>query len=129
MKRKEINLTIPVILVQEDEDYCIISTKESEAIIGNSIVGSGKTFEDAANKFWDMARYINEYHKSRSHDLDRWKPFQKGNWKHTGGSWFTVFGINVYFRRGKNMKGGWYIPFTKMNISITNYWRPSPKSG
>ena len=45
-----------------------------------------------------------------------------GNWKHTGGGWFVIFGLHFYFRYGKGMKGGKYIPFTKLNISFHSEW-------
>ena len=50
-------------------------------------------------------------------------PFIKGQWKHPGGRWIIIFGLQFYFRYGKNMRHGWYIPGTKLNIIFHNLWK------
>lgn len=30
---------------------------------------------------------------------------------------------HLNFRYGEEMKYGWYVPFTKLNIMFVNYWR------
>lgn len=120
-------ITISVDLMVESENgkdcFVIVTNEESEKILQQALCVQGDSLDDCEKKFWEQFQVINEYNKKRSNELDKWKPFQKGDWKHIGGSWFIIFGINAYFRKGKGMKGGWYIPFTKMNISINNYWR------
>lgn len=117
-------INIPVNVINtKNGNTLVTTTKESEKLLGNSIYSQGKTYEEAEKGFWEMLKYVNDYHLTRSNELNKWKWFQKGDWSKTGGSWFTILGINVYFRYGKNMKGGWYIPFTKMNILIHNHWR------
>lgn len=127
MDKEQITMGIPALLIKEEGTYCIVATDEGEAILGQPAYSSGDTLEEAQKEFWTMLRLMNEYHEKRSRELDCWKPFQKGDWSHIGGSWFTVFGIHVYFRYGQNMKYGWYIPGTKLNISINNYWRKTKK--
>ncbi len=120
---KEITqLTIPVEIIQDGE-YCVLATNdESEKILGQPIVVQGNTFEQAEKEFWISVKCINQYHSDRSRELDKWKFFQKGPWNEIGGTWFTLLGININFRHGEGMNGGWYIPFTKLNISVHNYW-------
>lgn len=134
LKEEELKTTveIPIGYVEgEFEDgrkYVVaFNTKETDEIIGDKvgIVIQGDSLDDAKRKFLISLKCHINWIEKRSHELDLWKPFQKGNWKHVGGTWFKVFGINVYFRYGKGMKGGRYIPFTKLNISINNYWRKS----
>lgn len=127
MTSETINISIPVEMIQEGETVFISTTEEAEKILGFSSYGDGKTKEEAEKQFWSMIRFMNEYYKERSDKLDCWKPFQKGDWKHIGGTWFIIFGIHVYFRTGKGMKGGRYIPFTNLNIMINNHWRKRKK--
>lgn len=114
---------LPIVVVKEEDTYCIAATDEAEAMIGQSAYSQGKTREEAEKDFWNMIKMLHQYHEERSRELDLWKPFQKGDWGHIGGTWFTIFGFHVYFRSGQGMKGGWYVPGTKLNISISNYWR------
>jgi len=125
---EKINLTIPAILFKEGDSFTIMTTDETEKIIGQPLFATGKTREDAEQKLWEMLRFINEYNEERSRELNKYKFFQHGPWGEIGGSWFSILGINVYFRKGKNMIGGWYIPFTKMNIRIHNHWFDKKKN-
>jgi hypothetical protein len=120
-KTEPIKISVNAELVIDGDHFLITTTDESEKIFGNAY-GQGKTIEEAEKEFWKMVKFINDYNEERSRELDKWKLFQKGDWKHIGGTWFTVLGINVYFRRGLGMKGGWYVPFTKLNISMHNHW-------
>lgn len=117
------NFSVTVEVTEEDGVFAIATTKKTESIIEQPIYISAKSLVDGKRKFWAMLKIINNYNKERSEELDKWKFFQKGDWKHVGGSWFIIFGINVYFRRGKGMKGGWYVPFTNLNIRICNLWK------
>lgn len=119
---EHIKISIPAILFKDGDQFTIMTTDETEKIIGQPLVASGKTREDAENKIWEMLRVVNEFHIERSRELNKYKFFQHGPWGKIGGNWFTILGINVYFRKGKNMIGGWYIPFTKLNIRIHNHW-------
>ena len=109
----------------QDETGVVI-TAYNKGLFG-FIAVQGKSYKEAENRFWKMALDIYKHHESRSQELNRWKWFQKGNWKSIGGTWFTVFGIMVYFRYGKPMIDGWYIPFTNLNIRISNYWMKTKK--
>lgn len=115
----EDTLTIPIKKIKDiDGSYVLTSEKK----YFQSIVASGKTLEKAKENFWKMFEVMWNHHLKRSQELNKWKPFQKGDWSHIGGTWFTIFGIQVYIRYGKPMRGGVYIPLTKINISIRNYW-------
>lgn len=118
-----INLEVPVTYIEEDGQHIISTNEETKKFFDVGIVVQKDTKEEAIRTFWILLKYHIEWDEQRSRELDRWKPFQKGDWSHTGGTWFTIFGFHFYFRYGKGMKHGWYIPFTKLNIMITNYWR------
>ncbi len=122
-----IQLSIPALVHYSIENgkeyYVIVSTEESEDILQNPIVVQGHTLEDAKKKFWRSVRSINKYHTRKANLYDLWRPLVLGPLGKTGGNWFSIFGIHVYFRYGKGMKGGKYIPLTKLNISVSNQWK------
>lgn len=122
MNSAKTTIGLPVIVLEEDGHWIITTTPESEKITCNAVCASGKTFPDAEKRFWEMFNIIAKYNEKRSRELDKYKFFQKGDWKHIGGKWFTIIGFHFYLRYGKNMKGGKYIPFTKLNILFLNYW-------
>jgi hypothetical protein len=102
----------------------MFNTDETDKAIGKvNIVVEAETLDDAKEDFLKIIKVHLLWTEKRSHELNLWKPFQKGPWGHIGGSWLTIFGMHIYFRYGKGMKGGRYIPFTKLNISLSNYWR------
>lgn len=124
-KSKEISINLPVILREEEGYFVLSTTPESKRILGgHAFVCQGKNMEDVQKKFWVMVTMMCKYHLKRSNDLDKWKPFQKGNWKSIGGKWIKIFGLHFSFRYGKRgvMKHGRYIPFTKLNIMFSNAW-------
>lgn len=118
-------IEIPVSMIQEaDGSWVIGSNKETEDLLGNhlsSIVDSGKTREIAIKKFFEVMRFLHEYSVDRKMSYSRWVPLKVGPWK-KGGRWVEIFGIMISFRYGDSMKGGWYVPFTKLNISVYNGW-------
>ena len=120
LKRKTVYLKFKVDMFQDETGVVITAYKKG---LFSSIAVQGKSFKEAENHFWALAWDISKYHQKRSDELNCWKWFQKGDWKQPGGSRFIVFGIAVYFRYGKQMKGGWFVPFTNMNISIHSYWK------
>lgn len=113
---------LPIIRVRSDGKCHIITRTNDKDVIGKGIIAVGDTFEDAEDQFWELLKTTSTHERKRSNELNKWKPFQKGNWSSTGGTWLIVYGIKIYWRYGKNMRYGWYIPFTKMNIMIVNYW-------
>jgi hypothetical protein len=118
------NIELPVSIVEETKGWTICGNEETEKLIGDlAQVASGKTKEEAIANFFLMMRIVHDYEAHCARRYERWVPFIKGDWSSRGGKWFTIFGINVYFRYGKDMQGGWYIPFTKLNISIQNRWK------
>lgn len=121
--KEHIQMSIPALLIREENCYVIVATDEGEAMLGQAAYSQGTTREEAEKEFWNMIRFLNEYYEQRSRELDCWKPIQIGDWKHIGGTWFTVYGFHFYFRRGNGMQGGWYVPGTKLNISISNCWK------
>lgn len=115
-------LEIPIEYNYEDGHHIITNNDETNKFLNIPIVVQAKSLEKAINNYWETVRCHLDYLEKRDRELDKWKPFQKGDWNHIGGNWFTVFGLNFYFRYGKNMKHGFYIPFTKLNIMFKNYW-------
>ena len=126
MKEIEFNLSVPATLIKDGPYFVIATTNESSKLLGNIVV-QGDTKEDAEKEFWKSVKIERNWLEESRLGLECWKPFRKGDWSHIGGTWFSIYGINIFFRYGKNMKHGWYIPGTKLNISITNYWRVKRK--
>lgn len=125
----EVNVNMPISVIQSDENHWTASTNsETEKIFGKNFngVASGETKEEAIKDLFIMIKFGIDYNNECRIKYQRWVPFRKGDWKHSGGKWFIVFGINVYFRHGKGMRGGRYIPFTKQNISIHSEWNYKP---
>lgn len=116
IEKDKIELEVEVCI--SEQEYCITSDKYE---FTKGAIASGKNKEEAENEFWNHVNILHLYYKKRADELDKWKPLQIGPWG-IGGKWFTIYGIQVYFRYGKNMKYGWYIPFTKLNVMITNHW-------
>lgn len=117
------SIKIPVEYRKENGTHIIRTTEETKKYFGQHIIGYADNSADAEKDFWRYVKTLNEYHLNRSIELDKWKPLQLGDWSHTGGKWITVFGFHINFRYGEGMKGGFYIPLTKLNISFVNYWR------
>ena len=121
-KWENITLELPVEYIKDEKFHIIKTNKKSEDIFEQFFIVQGDSFEEAEREFWQMVKFNSNFHKVRSGELNKWKLFQKGPWGQIGGNWFTILGINIFFRYGKNMKGGWYVPLTKFNISVHNYW-------
>lgn len=120
---EEIFIEIPVTLYKDDGMYVIANSKKTDEIIRDvGIVVQGETLEEAKEQWLNSLKFHLQFINNRSNELDRWKPFQKGNWKHIGGTWFKIFGLQFYFRYGRDNKYGWFVPFTKLNVSFHNYW-------
>lgn len=83
---------------------------------------TGKTFEEAEKDFLKYMKFSNVYNMDEISMLNKRAIFVGGDWSRMGGRWFQILGFHFYFRYGKNMHGGWYIPFTKLNIRINNLW-------
>lgn len=114
------------ISVKEDEGIWVATfNSDTETLLGKRMhgVAQGDTREDAVRNMLDVIRCVYEHYEEMEMKYKRWVPFRGGNWKKMGGNWFTIFGIHFYLRIGAGMKGGWYIPFTKLNISISSEWR------
>lgn len=116
-------IEFPLSIIQEGENWTVASNDETKKLIGKlGNAASGKTQQEAIDSFWKIIRFHHEFLNEERLSYQRWVPFRKGPWGNTGGNWASIFGIHVYLRYGKNMKGGWYIPFTKLNISLSNDW-------
>lgn len=114
----------PISIIQDGDQWTACSNGDTDKLIGEKLncVASGDSKEDAILQLFMMIRITHEYSEKSRLRSEPWVPFRKGDWKQRGGRWFTIFGINFYFRYGKGMKGGKYIPFTKQNISIHSQW-------
>lgn len=119
------HLHIPVSIIKSEEQWTIGCNSETEKLIGEdlaSVTASGDSKEKAIRVFFILLKAGHRYEKECRLKYQRWVPFRKGEWGHIGGTWFVIFGIHVYLRKGKGMKGGIYIPFTKLNIRVYNEW-------
>lgn len=115
----------PVSVIESSNGMWVAAfNKKSEEYLGKDIsaVAQGKTKEEAIKNLFFHIQFLYYYLEECRRSYQRFVPIRFGNWKHTGGRWIVIFGINIYFRYGKNMKYGFYIPFTKLNIRINNEW-------
>ena len=115
---------LPISVIKEGEMWVATTNKETEMYLGDRLHGcaQGETYKEAITHMFEIIRMSHEYSEECRLNYQRWVPFRKGDWKHTGGRWFVVFGHQIYFRYGTGMQGGWYIPFTKLNISYSSEW-------
>jgi hypothetical protein len=115
---------LPISVIESDGVWVAAFNDETKLVLGDRLSGcsQGETKAAAIEGLFKIVRITHDYSEQLVLRYQRWVPFRKGNWKHIGGTWFVVFGLHIYFRYGKNMKGGWYVPFTKLNISIHNEW-------
>lgn len=115
---------LPISVIQEGEYFIVSSNDDTLKIIGDigQQTGQGKTKEEAINQYFSLLRMSYEYQENCRLSYQRFIPFRLGPWNMIGGKWFSIFGFHFYFRTGKNMKGGYYIPFTNLNISFSNDW-------
>lgn len=89
--------------------------------------GVGSTVEEAEAAYIDYTIRMGDFHRKKVDELEKLAIFTRGSWRRRGSYWFTVLGICFNFRYGNNMIGGWYVPFTKLNISIFSYWKRPKK--
>lgn len=118
---------LPVEVIVGPDGY-VLSTDTSVNEHGHVCVSFGKTRKRAEEDYLSHLNVMWRYYKDRSRELDLWKPFQSGDWSSIGGKWIIVYGIHVYFRVGSGMRGGWYVPFTRLNIMVVNLWRRRGKA-
>lgn len=116
---------LPISVVNGGDHWVASFNEETKKYFGNNItgIGQGKTKEEALHRMFLNVRLAINYSEECRLNYQRFVPFRKGDWKHVGGRWFTIFGFNFYFRYGEGMKYGKYIPLTKLNISIRNEWK------
>lgn len=116
--------SFPISAIQDGKYWVVASNSETEKLIGD--IGNSaqsETKDDAIKRYFEIIKWHHEFLKEESMSFKRWVPFRKGQWGKIGGNWFSVFGLHIYFRYGKQNKGGWFVPFTYLNISINNDWR------
>lgn len=123
-KENKETFPLPISVVKSGNIWTATFNKETEKWLpkGFHSCSQGDTKKEAINEMFKTVSFIYDYLEKCNLKYQRWVPFRHGNWKQTGGTWFAVFGFNFYFRNGKGMKYGWYIPLTKLNISIQNEW-------
>lgn len=129
IKEETILLQIPVTYAQENDHHIINSNDATEKLLDIPVVVQADSKEEAIEKYWIIVQSHLRFHQWIYRRHSRWALFYRGAWKGMATHWFSVLGFNFYFRRGKGMKGGFYIPFTKLNITFRNHWRKkySPK--
>jgi hypothetical protein len=119
------SFNLPISIIGGNKSWTATFNSETEKLLGNklSCCASGESKEEAINNMFMLIRSLHEYSEDCRLNYQRFVPFRKGNWKHAGGKWIVIFGINIYFRHGKGMKKGFYIPFTRLNVLINNEWK------
>ncbi len=122
-KNKE-TFNFPISVMNDGELFIASCNDKTNKLLGDKLNGcaTGKTKEEAINKMFILIRMTHDYSEECRLNYQRFVPFRKGNWNQIGGKWIIIFGIHIYFRYGKGMKGGVYVPFTKLNVSLSNEW-------
>lgn len=117
-------IKIPIAIIKDEDRYIASLSDDKNQYFGEHVHAcvSAKSREEAEEKLLEMARFMVEFYRDRELSYQRWVPFRKGPWKSIGCKWFSIFGFHVYFRYGKGMKGGNYVPFTKLNITFSSDW-------
>lgn len=118
-------INFPISIIENDGVYIACTNKDTDKYLGKFLggVAQGTTEQESVENLFDVIKIHIGHYKNESLNYQRWVPFRKGNWSHKGGKWFVIFGLQFYFRVGKNMKHGWYIPFTKLNVFVSNEWK------
>lgn len=123
--KNQVFINFPIALIN-DGKYWVASTRtdKSGKFLGEDLTGvsQGKTRKEAIEKLFLMIRYAHSYSEDCRLSYQRWVPFRKDSWGKIGGNWFSIFGFHIYFRYGKGNKEGWFVPFTKLNISFSSDW-------
>lgn len=118
----KISTPIPISLIKGENNWIAATNSETKEIFGLYGFGQAATKEEAIIKLFASMKNLYKYSEKCRQDYERWVPLRIGDWRRIGGCWFVIFGLQFYFRYGKNMKRGWYIPFTNLNITISNKW-------
>ena len=115
----------PISVIQSGDVWVASFNDETELLMGDKLSGcaQGDTKADAIKKLFMIVRLTHEYSDECRIKYQRWVPFRTGQWSGIGSRWVTIFGLHVSFKYGNGMKGGWYIPFTKLNISFSSEWK------
>lgn len=114
---------LPFSIVHTDNCWVATCNDDTKKLLGDiNGCAQGDTREEAIEKMFMLIRWGQEFTTEQWLNYQRFVPFRKGDWTHIGGKWFVIFGFNFHFRNGSGMKGGRYIPFTKLNISIHSQW-------
>ena len=123
-KNKE-TISFPISIIKSDDVWVASCNNETKKLLGDkvNVCSQGETKEDAIKKFFEGIKYLYDYSEECVLNYQRFVPLRKGNWKHNGGKWLVIFGFHFSFRYGKNMKGGMYVLFSKLNISFVNEWK------
>lgn len=118
------DFNLPISVVKSDGGWVASCNDETKLLLGDKLHGcaQGKTKEEAINQMFQMIKITHDFSEESRLNYQRWVPFRKGDWTHIAGKWIVFFGIHIYFRQGNGMKGGWYFPFTKLNVSTSNEW-------
>ncbi len=116
---------LPISVIESDGVWVATCNDETDKFLGEKLHGGaqGKTKEEAIDKMFHIIRITHDFSEEEKLNYQRFVPFRKGDWKMIGGKWFNIFGIGFYFRVGKNMKHGKYIPFTNVNVRISSDWK------
>ena len=122
-------IKIPVEKTQEENIISLIPSEETYKTFEPYIffVAKGGTLEEAEKDYFNILNEHIKWLQEEHLKLNCWKPLRLGPWENGMGKWFSVFGMHFYFRIGKGMQGGFYIPFTNLNISFNNNWKTLKK--
>lgn len=116
---------LPISIIQSEDCWTVSIRDDQEKYLGKSVkvCCSGSSKEQAVERLFEVIRIIHRLSEEKRLNYQRWVPFRRGDWSKTGGMWFVIFGIRFYFRYGRDMKFGWFIPFTRLNISVSSEWK------
>lgn len=123
-EENQTTVEIPISIVKSASGWVAATNDRTKTFLGDGLHGcsQGETRDEAIKDLFESIRYMHQFSEMCRLKYQRWVPFRKGRWGSIGGTWFVIYGLHFYFRYGKNMKYGWYVPFTKLNISFCNEW-------
>ena len=124
LKTTKITIEIPfeVELIENSDKSTrirIMPTQEFSDQFGISFVAEGATLDEASKKFKTMLLVCVAFLKEQT-VKKVWVAGPKSEYSKS--RWFEFLNFHLSIRIGPNMKGGWYIPFTQINLSFKNLW-------
>lgn len=118
-------------MISKDEKYVVMFNGDefTDLFPKLGIVEQATSLDEAKADFLRTLSFHFKYLQKRQVKADCWIPLE---WNYSGTGlrtfWVKIFGLRFYFRIARKepkfpMKGGWFVPLTRLNISFYNCWK------